>query len=136
MKKVIKSSALVLTGSFLFFLFLAVATSPVSRACPNLTLVSPPSTLKMCSGTCNGTNVCNRSCENSLTLSNVSDPCDPYTWTFTNNTTGCVTVFVTTYTSATLNFMLRGGSAGDSITLVISAPGATSATYNFTAVSC
>lgn len=135
MKNLLRKKMLLSGGLFILLMTAVMALAPKANACPNVTLSSPPTTLEMCNHTCNTPALCNRSCENTLTLSFASEPCGPFTWTFTNNTTGCVTVFVTSGASPTLNFFLCG-SAGNSISLVISTAGSTSPTYNFTGVAC
>lgn len=127
-----KPKALVFGGILMLLLIVLVALAPKAQSCPLVQLSSPPSSIKICSSTCSGTNICNRSCENTLTLNNTA--CPNYTWTFTDNTSGCVTIFHTS--GATLNFTLRG-SVGDSISLVIQdGAGGSSVTYNFSTTSC
>lgn len=108
----------------------STVTEDISYLCPLVTLSSPPSTVLVRSYTC-GT-IGTRSCSNSFTLTNGS--CAPYTWVFTNTTTG----WTCTYTSSgtTLTAWISG-STGDNITLVITDAGSgTSPTYSFTGVGC
>lgn len=88
--------------------------------------------MNVCNVTCASTSLC-RNCGSSFTLT--YGTCPPFTWTFTNTTTGCVKQYVTSGTSLTVNSF--PGSAGDNITLDITDNGGgASPTYNMTGVQC
>lgn len=102
-----------------------------SAACLPVVLTSAPSTVNVTSYTCGTTGT--RICSNSFTLSGNST-CTPFTWVFTNTTTGWTCTYVTSGTTLTAWI---NGSAGDAITLTITdSNGNSSPTYNFTGVGC
>lgn len=105
-----------------------------SNRCPTNTLSSPPATYKVYSGTCSTGTPCARANSTLLTLTNPGS-CS-HTWTFTNNTTGCVKVFNTGAGVGTLQTSIPG-STGDSISLVVTDDGGgTGPTYGFTGSGC
>ena len=124
-------------GSLLLVLVVALTCTsfrPFNKICPTLQLSSPPSNVIVVP-TVNSSCVCSNchGCTNTFTITSYDSSCGPYTFYFSNSTTGWTCSVIAT--SNTVTVWLQG-SVGDSLSCYFTNSAGTSPSYNFTGVAC